>query len=186
MSSVPSVKCINDHPGCPWDSSVYRLDILKNGCCRDISYCRCNQRFCDSVQPATCDLDFERITVKQSNGRPGSCCNLTVCRRKSPRTVGMSDVECPKIDTATLTCPTDSIPVGVEKSSDMCVLGVVCQCQPCRYSCEADYYPRLLTHGTGIPGDCCHRYVCNKGKLCGGIPLLNMNSMMHAQRVWRI
>lgn len=162
MASAFSVKCTDNHPGCPWDSSI-KFDANNNGCCQDNGHCQCNQSICDLIQTTTCDPGyFERITVKQGNGRPGSCCNLTVCRRKSPRTVDMPDVICPTIDITTLTCPADSIQFGEEMSSDLCLLGVVCQCQPCKYSCEEGYYPSLLTHGTGIPGDCCHSYVCKK------------------------
>ena len=157
------VKCVIEHAQCPWDSE-HKQDEIDTGGCKNFSRCQCNQTYCDSIQP-TCSHDFEKLVVQKGNGQPGSCCNLTICHKKHVQirthTQCKSDVICPDVK---VWCPKDTEFVRPLASGDgCCVTGVVCQCKPCVYRCDYGFYPQLLRHGTGMPGDCCHKYYCKKG-----------------------
>jgi hypothetical protein len=144
---------------CPLDSVIYHRQ--KEDCCRAYN-CKCNKDHCEKIQPPPCSDGFERVMLKQGNGRPGSCCNMTVCRRQ--HTTSLCDYVCPKAPRSLLRT-TDFLLVGTEESDDKCCqLGPIYKCLPCKYHCPCGYYPRLLERGTGSPGQCCHQYYCKKGE----------------------
>jgi hypothetical protein len=148
-------------PKCPTDSKLEIPKSLINECCPMKGTCICDPLKCFNSQ-GKCLPGYERILIKEGNGKPGQCCDEYECRQpaKDCASVICNDFD----DFVNDECPEDSFrPLSYVPDGSCCPIQPDCRCKPglCTpIQCSSGFYAVITKKGNGIPGNCCDNFKC--------------------------